>query len=85
MSPRVIRLAGREDDCSTEVRAQVLRYTDSGSRALEVDVDDGGIGLAIAHVLQRLARRVCGTQHHVTRIFEHRGGTVGNNRFILDH
>jgi hypothetical protein len=50
----------------------------------QVDVDDGDVRLAMAHELERCLGGICRPEHFVSRILEHSGGTVRNNRCVLD-
>lgn len=77
-------LPGREDDGSTVVCPQLMREPDSRARNFQIDVDERHLWPALAGKLQRLGRRMCRTEDCMSRVFEHRGGTVGNNRFVFD-
>jgi hypothetical protein len=66
------------------MRSQLLRQTDSRAGDLQIDVDQRDLGPTLACELQCLGRRVCRPKHLVSRVLECGGGTVRNNRIILD-
>ena len=81
---RQVQPTGREDDRCAVLTVQLMRETDADARKLQIDIDQRHVGSVLTRQLERVAGGVCGPEHSMSRVFQHRGGTVRNNHLILD-
>jgi hypothetical protein len=81
---RGVHSACREDNGRAVVRAELLREPDACTGNFEIDVYQRDFGPALPCQLERFGRAVRGSKNDVSRIFQRRCTTVGNNHLVLD-
>lgn len=80
----LIEPAGREDDRSSVLSAELLRDADSCAVSFEVDIYERDIRSLTSRQLERFARRVRRPEYGKSCVFEYRRRTAGDDCFIFD-